>query len=585
MNIRSVPVLIIVSCIGIYLSGCQSPSGLPSPDPDNGGLFLPDGFNALVVADSVGRARHLAVRDNGDIYVKLSSSDSIVGGIVAMRDINGDGRMDLRKRFGGTRSGSKFYGNAMTIHHGYLYYSSALVLYRQKLTSNSLVPDSPREEVLVDDHPHGVHWHITKPVSFDDDGYMYVPFGSPSNACQTIDATPNGAPGGQGIDPCPELELHGGIWRFDADRIGLRQEDGYKFATGIRSVVGMDWHPVDKHLYIMMHGRDNLHSLYPDRYSAWHSALLPAEELIRITENANYGWPYCYYDQMQGKKVLAPEYGGDGVLTGRCDGMDLPEFGFPGHWAPNDILFYRGDQFPERYKYGAFIAFHGSTNRAPYPQAGYFVAFMPFVNGRATGEWEIFADGFAGVYPVVNTSEALYRPVGLAEGPDGTLYITESNHGKVWRVLYSKKRDDFSTDQLVSMENRKSYPHIRTPDVLTDNLQKDLSQSERLYNTFCSPCHQQDGKGAPGRFPPLATSGWVLGDIEPLIDIVLNGMTGTIEVNGESYNGLMPAYDFLSDEELALILTYIRQQFGNQASRISEVDVRSRRQIQLRSSP
>jgi len=584
MNMQSFPKLIILVGVLIYLSRCQSPSGLPSPDPDNGGLFLPDGFRALVVADSVGRARHLAIRDNGDIYIKLSASDSIRGGIVAMRDINGDGRMDVRLRFGGIPSASRSYGNAMTIHQGYLYYSSALVLYRQKLTRNSLVPVSPREEVLVDDHPHGVHWHITKPVSFDNNGYMYVPFGTPSNACQTIDATPNGAPGGRGIDPCPELEMHGGIWRFEADKIGLRQKDGYKFATGIRSVVGMDWHPVDDHLYIMMHGRDNLHSLYPDRFSAWQSAVLPAEELIRIKENANYGWPYCYFDQMLGKKVLAPEYGGDGILTGRCDNMDLPEFGFPGHWAPNDILFYRGNQFPERYRYGAFIAFHGSTNRAPYPQAGYFVAFLPFENGRVTGEWEVFADGFAGVYPVVNTSDALHRPVGLAEGPDGTLYITESNRGKVWRIMYSENRDQFNKDQLLSMENRKSYPHLRTPDIIEDNLQKGLSQSEQLYNTFCSPCHQQDGRGAPGRFPPLAASEWVLGDKEPLINIVLYGMSGTIEVNGETYNAPMPAYNFLSDEELALILTYIRQHFGNSVSEVNEEDIRSGRQTISKSS-
>jgi glucose/arabinose dehydrogenase/mono/diheme cytochrome c family protein len=585
MIIRFFPKVTVWVCVLIYLANCQSPVGLPAPDPDNGGLLLPEGFKALVVADRVGRARHLAVRDNGDIYVKLSSSDSIDGGIVALRDINGDGRMDFRQRFGGIPSGSKFYGNAMTIHKGYLYYSSALVLYRQKLTPNALVPVSPREEVLVDDHPHGVHWHITKPVSFDNNGYMYVPFGTPSNACQAIDATPNGAPGGKGVEPCPELELHGGIWRFEAGKIGLKQEDGHKIATGIRSVVGMDWHPVDQHLYVMMHGRDNLHSLYPDRFSAWQNAMLPAEELIRITENANYGWPYCYYDQLQGKMVLAPEYGGDGIQTGRCDGMDLPEFGFPGHWAPNDILFYRGDQFPERYKYGAFIAFHGSTNRAPYPQAGYFVAFLPFENGRATGEWEIFADGFAGVYPVVNTNDAHYRPVGLAEGPDGTLYITESNHGKIWRVMYTQDPDTFSPDQLTIMENRKTYPHIRTPDVIEDNLQKDLSPNQQLYNSLCSPCHQMNGKGSPGRIPPLAGSEWVTGDKVPLIDIVLHGLNGTLEVKGEFYNGPMPAYHFLSDNELAMILTFIRQNLGNKASEVSEEDVRSRRTSTTQPSP
>jgi len=128
MNIRLFPESIILAFILMYLSGCQPRFRLPLPDPDNGALFLPDGFKALVVADSIGRARHLAVRKNGDIYVKLSSSDSIRGGIVAMRDVDGDGRMDVRERFGGIPSASRSYGNAMTIHDGYLYYSSALML-------------------------------------------------------------------------------------------------------------------------------------------------------------------------------------------------------------------------------------------------------------------------------------------------------------------------------------------------------------------------------------------------------------------------------------------------------------------------
>jgi mono/diheme cytochrome c family protein len=202
---------------------------------------------------------------------------------------------------------------------------------------------------------------------------------------------------------------------------------------------------------------------------------------------------------------------------------------------------------------------------------------VPFADGRPTGEWEIFADGFAGVDPIVNTSDASYRPVGLAEGPDGTLYITESNYGKVWRVMYGENPKRFNTNQLTSMEDRKALSHIRTPDVNEDNLQKDLSPSKQLYSTFCSPCHQQDGKGAPGNIPPLAASEWVQGDKVPLIDIVLHGMNDVIEVNGDSYIGIMPAYHFLSDEDLALILTYIRQNFGNNAGPVSEQDVRSGR--------
>ncbi len=554
-------VILCFLCLLMTIS-CSPESNLPPGDVDHGGLFVPDGFEVLTVIDSVGRARHLTVRENGDIYVKLNSMAGPYGGNVALRDSNGDGRADIIERFGRRDDEKGSYGAGMIIHDGYLYYGSALTVFRAKMIPDQLLPEDP-EIVLFDDHEHGTHWHITKPVSFDDQGYMYIPFGTPSNACQDIQATPNGAPGGQGIDPCPELDNHGGIWRFDASQTDLRQSDGVRIATGIRSVVAMDWNPFDKSLYIVMHGRDNLYSLYPDRYTPWQSAMLPAEEFIRIREGGNYGWPYCYYDQMQGKKVLAPEYGGDGSMIGRCADMDAPLMGFPGHWAPNDLLFYEGDQFPARYKGGAFVAFHGSTNRAPYPQAGYFVAFIPFQKGAPTGEWEVFADGFAQVDTIVNTSDAVYRPMGLAEGPDGSLYITESRNGRIWRVMFKGKKNQFGPEELASMEERKDLPHLRTPDEVSDNLQAHIGDSERLYLTFCGTCHQQDGKGAIGRFPPLKGTDWVSGDKEQLIEVTLEGMQGPLEVNGVTYNAVMPPHGFLSDEDLAVILSYIRQEFGD----------------------
>jgi len=539
-----------------------------------GGLFLPGGFEALVVADSTGRARHITVNDNGDIYVKLSSSDMAGGGNIALRDTTGDGKADVMIRFGGWDDRRSSYGTGITIHDGYLYYSSALTLYRHRLTPGTLIPEGDPEVVLTDDHEHGIHWHITKPVSFDDKGNMYIPFGAPSNACQDIRQTPNGAPGGEGLDPCPELELHGGVWRFDASRTDLKQQDGVEFATGIRSVVAMDWNPGDENLYIVMHGRDNLHSLFPNVFSAWQNAVLPSEEFIKVTEGSDFGWPYCYYDHVQQKKFLAPEYGGDGITVGRCGEMTLPVMGFPGHWAPNALLFYRGDQFPERYRNGAFIAFHGSTNRTPYPQAGYFVGFVPFHNGKPTGEWEVFADGFAGVDTIVSTGDASHRPMGLATGPDGSLYVSDSRKGKIWRILYKGDESRFGSEQLADMELRKDLPHIKTPHEAEDDLQKNMPADQKLYNTFCGTCHQQNGKGARSRMPPLAGTDWVTGNKQRLITVVLKGLQGPLEINGESYNGVMPAHDFLKDEELAMILTYIRKSFGNEASAISPEEVK-----------
>ncbi|MEX2232140.1 MAG: c-type cytochrome [Cyclobacteriaceae bacterium] len=568
--------LLFICLITVSLSGCKSATELPVADADNGGLFLPGGFDAFVVADSTGRARHIAVNDNGDIYVKLSSSDKKAGGIIALRDTTNDGRADIIMNIPGMDERRTGYGTGMIIHKGYLYFSSATTLYRNKLTPGKLIPESETEVVLTDDHEHGIHWHITKPVAFDNKGNIYIPFGAPSNACQDLQETPpNGVPGGQGLDPCPELELHGGVWKFDAGKTGLTQKDGVEFSTGIRSVVAMDWNAVDENLYIVMHGRDNLHSLFPKVFTAWQNAVLPSEEFIKVTEGSNFGWPYCYYDQVQQKKFLAPEYGGNGTIVGRCEDMDLPVMGFPGHWAPNALLFYRGDQFPERYRNGAFIAFHGSTNRTPYPQAGYFVGFVPFENGKPTGEWEVFADGFAEVDTIVNTSDAVHRPMGLATGPDGSLYITDSRKGKIWRVMYKSDPEDFAPAQLAEMELRKSLPHIRTPDEVNDDLQKNLAKDQKLYNTFCGTCHQQNGRGARGRMPPLTRTDWVAGNKARLINIVLNGLQGPIEVNGETYNSVMPAHRFLTDDEISIVLTYIRKSFGNEASAVSAEEVKA----------
>jgi glucose/arabinose dehydrogenase len=128
---------------------------------------------------------------------------------------------------------------------------------------------------------------------------------------------------------------------------------------------------------------------------------------------------------------------------------------FPGHWAPNDLLFYTGNAFPARYRNGAFVCFHGSWNRAPLKQGGYFVAFIPMDKaGRPAGPYEVFAENFAGVNEpgvpgktadagkpdLASPNDAKHRPMGLAQGPDGSLYISDSVKGTVWRVVYTAKK-------------------------------------------------------------------------------------------------------------------------------------------------
>ena len=564
----------IMLLLALGLNQCTTDSAprYLSGDPDNGGLFLPDNFQALVVVDSIGYTRHIAVNDNGDIYAQLSDSENGKG-TIALRDIDQDGKADSIVHFGDYIDKGRG-ATGITIHQGYLYASSRKIIYRNKLNGGELVPTSKTEVVLTDMDPNvETNWHTTKPIAFDRDGNMYVPFGAPSDACQDMEKYgPVGIPGGQGLEPCPELETHAGIWRFDASKTGLTQADGQKFATGIRSVVGMTWNPKDKSLYAVGNGIDNFHTIFPDLFTSWQAAVLPSEILMKVTEGSDYGWPYAYYDQMQKKNVLQPGYGGDGKKIGRAREFDEPVVGFPGHWAPMDVMFYQGDQFPERYNQGAFVAFHGSTDRAPYPQAGYIVCFVPFDEaGKATGEWEVFADGFTEVDTVANTSDAVHRPMGLSTGPDGSLYISDSEKGKIWRVMYQGDKNDFGKAQLASMEKRKrTQSHIKTPDEGRDILQEGDTYSGRvLYTTYCAACHQGDGKGDNNRFPPLVGSEWVAGNDGRLIGIILNGLQGEIKVNGKSYTGLMPQHDHLDDHAIASILTYVRKRFGNEASPVS----------------
>ncbi|MCG8325189.1 MAG: hypothetical protein MI673_06700, partial [Thiotrichales bacterium] len=195
--------------------------------------------------------------------------------------------------------------------------------------------------------------------------------------------------------------------------------------------------PVSNSLFITQHGRDQLYELWPGMYTEETGSKLPAEEFIEVVENGEYGWPYCYYNQLQGKRVLAPEYGGDGNLTEGCESYPEPVIAFPGHYGPNDLVFYNGTQFPRQYHNGAFIAFHGSYNRGPFEQVGYQVVFVPFENGRVSGKWSVFADRFAGKDNILSPQDADYRPTGLAVGPGGSLYITDSVQGRIWKVMYT----------------------------------------------------------------------------------------------------------------------------------------------------
>lgn len=426
--IQSLPLL---GLLIILASGCGSepkPLAEEKPNyalaPNDDGLTLPENFDAIVVVDTLGRGRHLAIRDNGDVYVHMGSKTTEGNSIMALRDTTGDGKADIIASFG------PYAGTGIEIQNEHLYFATKSRIYRTALT-NDLVPSGSIDTIALLEG--GDAGHSEKTFTFDGQGNMYVNVGSHSNACQEEMRTK----GSKGVDPCPELEKRAGIWKFNESTPMQVQTLEMNYATGIRNAVAINWDASSDRLYAAQHGRDDLHRFWPDLFTEDQNVELPAEEFLQVSQGDDFGWPYCFYDPEKKEKFLNPEYGGDGVITSRCEKAKKPLFGFPGHWAPNDLLFYQGSQFPEKYHHGAFIAFHGSWNRLGHDQAGFMVAFVPMQDGVVTGAYEVFADGFIGAAAIKAPGEAKYRPCGLAEGPDGSLYICDSMKGRVWRIVYN----------------------------------------------------------------------------------------------------------------------------------------------------
>jgi len=405
----------VLAAAGARAAGCN---------PDNGGISVPPGFCARVFAKHVGALRHIAVAPDGTVYAALSQKHD-GGGVAVLRDTNGDGRADRIRYFGDVT------GTGIRIRGHYLYFGENDRVVRFPLSEKTGMPSGPMQTVVTG-FPEQ-HEHAAKSIAFDGAGHLYVNVGAPSNACQQEDRVPHSP----GLDPCPLLKDHGGIWRFAADKTGQTFDSSDRYATGLRNNVAMAWNGRADALYTVMMGRDQLHSNWPKRFTVQQSARLPAEELLRIGKGGNYGWPYCYYDGKQHKLVLAPEYGGNGSRVGRCDQYDKPLAAFPAHWAPEAIVFYDGKTFPGKYQGGAFVAFHGSWNRAPLPQKGFVVAFVPFAGGKPSGQWRVFARGFAGGSKISSPGDARFRPVGAAVGPHGAIYVADSQKGWIWRITWN----------------------------------------------------------------------------------------------------------------------------------------------------
>ncbi|MBC8054798.1 MAG: PQQ-dependent sugar dehydrogenase [Sphingobacteriaceae bacterium] len=385
---------------------------------------MPAGFKASIVADTTGRPRHIAITKKGDIYVKLFRKVKEKG-LLMLQDKDGDGKYETKTAFG------DYIGTGLYLKDNYLYASSDEAVFRYKLDANEHVINPNKPDTLVKGLVSRKQ-HETKSLVLDNNGNIYVNIGAPSNSCQIKDRQM----GSLGQPDCPILETAGGIWQFKIDKFNQSYPEGVRYATGLRNVMGLDWNQQNNTLFVMQHGRDQL-TMFPELFDSKLNAELPAECMYMIKYGDNAGWPYIYFDPFQKKKILAPEYGGDGKKEGDSKFID-PVVAFPAHMAPNGLLFYTGNMFPEKYKNGAFVAFHGSWNRSPEPQKGFMVAFVPFKNGKPSGEWEVFADGFAGSPEKAAAGRPDHKPCGLAMGPDGSLYVTDDAKGAIYKISFNK---------------------------------------------------------------------------------------------------------------------------------------------------
>lgn len=343
-----------------------------------------DGFAVNVFASGLGKPRMMTVGADGTVYVTRPSS----GDVVALRDKDGDGRADDTR----TVVSNLEDVHGLTIHDNKLYLVTIKEVYAAELRRDGSVGTPKR---LVDDLGDGGQ-HQNRTIAFGPDGALYISVGSTCNACNE----PN--------------EEHATILKARADG-----SNRAVFARGLRNTIGFGWHPGTKEMWGMDHGSD------------WRGDDTPPEELNRLQEGADYGWPFCYGDRKIDELTASEPEGM--TKAEHCAKTVGPALTYQAHSAPIAMVFYTGASFPAEYRDDAFVAMRGSWNRKE--PVGYKVVRVDFENGKPA-RFTDFLTGFL----LDGGSAHFARPVGLAVAADGALLLSEDANGVIYRIARAAGR-------------------------------------------------------------------------------------------------------------------------------------------------
>lgn len=371
----------------------------------------PAGFVVTRFAENIKSPRNMIQADNGDVFVVLSNSersatdkikndisgksDAEVRGksanqILLYRDVNKDGIPE--KSFVFLDNLNQPYGMLIIKDKFYVANTDGVWVYPYKPNETKIIHEG-KKILSLPAGGYNNHW-TRNLIASKDKTKIYISVGSGSNVGE------NG--------------MENEIRRANILEINTDGSNEKIYAAGLRNPVGMSWNPKTGELWTVVNERDELgDELVPDY-------------LTSVKQNGFYGWPYAYF----GKNEDPRRKGEKPDLVSKTIIPDVP---LGSHTASLGLTFYKGKQFPEKYKNGAFIGQHGSWNRSSL--VGYQVAFVPFQNGKASGSYEPFLSGF-----IANKEKGdVYgRPVGILEMSDGSLLVADDVSGIVWRVAYKK---------------------------------------------------------------------------------------------------------------------------------------------------